>query len=36
MLFNSSEEREDTARRYGAIEGLEQTLERLTEFLQQQ
>lgn len=35
MLFNSTEDRDDTARRYGAIEGLEQTLGRLKEFLQQ-
>lgn len=33
MLFNSTEDREDTAKRYGAIEGLEQTLGRLREFL---
>lgn len=35
MLFETSEEREDTAKRYGAIEGLQQTLGRLEEFLAQ-
>lgn len=36
MLFQSEEERDETAEKYGAIEGLEQTLGRLKEFLQQQ
>lgn len=33
MLFNSQGDRDDTAKRYGAIEGLEQTLGRLEKFL---
>jgi uncharacterized protein YndB with AHSA1/START domain len=33
MLFNSTEDRDETAQRYGAIEGLEQTLGRLREYL---
>jgi uncharacterized protein YndB with AHSA1/START domain len=33
MLFNSTEDRDDTERRYGAIEGLEQTLGRLEQYL---
>ena len=33
MLFRSQEERDDTAERFGAIEGLNQTLGRLQEFI---
>ena len=33
MLFHSQEERDETAERYGAIEGLNQTLSRLEDFI---
>jgi Activator of Hsp90 ATPase homolog 1-like protein len=33
MLFDSAEERENVVAKYGAVEGADQTLDRLTEHL---